>query len=119
MTKTGVLLTTALFLAAGAPALRAAGPGDDAQVKKGQEVYTAQKCSVCHQIAAKGNASNKLDGIGGKLTAEEIKGWIVDPVTAAKNAKPPSTKKPLMPTKYAKLPAADIDALVAYLGSLK
>ena len=30
-----------------------------------------------------------------------------------------STKKPPMPKKYDKLPAADIDALVAYMQSLK
>ncbi len=30
-----------------------------------------------------------------------------------------STKKPPMPKKYGKLPAADIDALVAYMQSLK
>ena len=115
MTKTGVLLTTALFLAAGTPALRAAG--DDAQVKKGEGVYTAQKCSVCHQVAGKGNKTNPLDGVGAKLSAADIKEWIVDPVAAAAKAK--STKKPPMPAKYKGLPAADIDALVAYLQSLK
>ena len=30
-----------------------------------------------------------------------------------------STKKPPMPNKYSKLPAADIDAMVAYMQSLK
>ena len=30
-----------------------------------------------------------------------------------------STKKPPMPAKYDKLPAADLDALVAYIQSLK
>jgi len=119
MIKASALLTTVLFTAA-MPALASAAPlGDEAQVKKGQEVYTAQKCSVCHQIAGKGNASNKLDGVGGKLSADQIKQWITDPVAAAAAAKPPSTKKPLMPTKYKSLPAADVDALVAYMQSLK
>ncbi len=115
MTKTGVLLTTALFVAAATPALRAAG--DEAQVKKGQEVYTAQKCSVCHAIAGKGNKTNPLDGVSAKLSADDIKQWIVDPVAAAAKAK--STKKPPMPAKYKALPAADLDALVAYIQSLK
>jgi hypothetical protein len=30
-----------------------------------------------------------------------------------------STKKPPMPAKYASLPAADLDALVAYMQTLK
>jgi mono/diheme cytochrome c family protein len=90
---------------------------DAAQVKKGQQVYTAQKCSICHGIAGKGSKSNPLDGVGTKLTAADIKSWIVTPVEAAAKAK--STKKPPMPAKYGKLPAADIDALVAYMQSLK
>ena len=90
---------------------------DAAQVKKGQEVYTAQKCSICHSVAGKGGKSSPLDGVGTKLTAADIKAWIVTPVEAATKAK--STKKPPMPAKYGKLPAADIDAMVAYMQSLK
>ena len=86
-------------------------------VEKGKTVYAAQKCSVCHAIAGKGKATSPLDGVGAKLSADDIKQWIVDPVAAA--AKHKSTKKPLMPAKYAKLPAADVDALVAYMQSLK
>jgi len=85
--------------------------------KKGLEVYTAQKCSVCHAIAGKGNKANPLDGVGTKLSADDIRSWIVTPIEAAAKAK--STKKPPMPAKYGKLAAADLDALVAYMQSLK
>lgn len=91
--------------------------GDEAQVKKGAEVYAAQKCSMCHSIAGKGNKMNPLDGVGAKLKAEELKAWIVDP--KGMTAKTKSTKKPPMPAKYDKLPPADIDAMVAYMQSLK
>jgi len=90
---------------------------DAAQVKKGEEVYTAQKCSVCHSIAGKGSKVSPLDGVGAKLSAEEIHAWIVTPTEAAARAK--STKKPPMPAKYGKLPQADLAALVAYMQSLK
>ena len=112
---TSVFLATALALAA---ALTIAKPaaGQDA-VKKGQDVYTAQKCQLCHAIAGKGNKNNSLDGIGAKLSADEIKQWITHPTEAAAKAK--STKKPPMPAKYGSLPAADIDGLVAYMQSLK
>ena len=86
-------------------------------VKKGEAVYTAQKCSLCHQIAGKGNKASPLDGVGGKLSADNIRQWITHPTEAAAKAK--STKKPPMPDRYAKLPPADIDALVAYMQSLK
>jgi mono/diheme cytochrome c family protein len=84
---------------------------------RGEQVYAAQKCSMCHQIAGKGNKLSPLDGIGKKLSAADTKEWIVAPDEAAKKAN--STKKPPMPKTYAKLPAADVDALVAYLQSLK
>ena len=65
----------------------------------------------------KGQQANPLDGVGGKLSADDIKTWITHPTEAAAKAK--STKKPPMPAKYGKLPAADVDALVAYMQSLK
>ena len=90
---------------------------DAALVKKGQEIYAAQKCSTCHSIAGKGGKQSPLDGVGKKLSAEDTKAWIVTPVEMTK--KTSSTKKPPMPNKWAKLPAADVDALVAYMQSLK
>ena len=89
---------------------------DAALVKKGQEVYAAQKCSVCHAIAGKGGKANPLDGVGAKLSADDIRAWLTDPVAMAKKAN--SQKKPPMP-KNAKLTPADVDALVAYMQSLK
>jgi mono/diheme cytochrome c family protein len=89
----------------------------DASVKKGQEVYAAQKCSVCHSVAGQGSKKNPLDGVGAKLSADDIRSWIVSPTEAAAKAK--STKKPPMPAKYSKLPAEQIDAMVAYMQSLK
>ena len=89
----------------------------DQDAAKGEEVYAAQKCSVCHSIAGKGNKTNPLDGVGAKLSADDIRKWIVSPVEMTKQTG--STKKPPMPAKYDKLPAADLDALVAYMQSLK
>jgi mono/diheme cytochrome c family protein len=112
------ILTTAAFAAALAMASPlAAAAQDDAKVKKGEQVYAAQKCQMCHAIAGKGNKQNPLDGVGKKLSADEIREWITHPKEAATKAK--STKKPPMPAKYDKLSAEDVDALVAYMQSLK
>ena len=89
----------------------------DAKVTKGAEVYTAQKCSICHSIAGKGNAKGALDDVGSKLTAAEIHDWIVKPTEMSTKAK--AERKPPMPAKYTSLPKDDLDALVAYLSSLK
>src|SRR3954465_13437130 len=109
----GGLFMTALTIGLVAGAPRAARAQDAAQVKHGEQVYTAQKCSVCHSIAGKGGKSSALDGVGAKLSAADIRSWIVTPKEMEK--KTSSTKKPPMPDRYSKLPAADIDAMVAYL----
>ena len=107
-----VLMVTAAFaVLAARPAM---AQGDAA---KGKAVYAAQKCTGCHAIAGAGNKSNPLDGVGSKLSAADIRAWIVTPTQMT--AKTKSTKKPPMPDRYSKLPAADIDSLVAYMASLK
>ena len=103
-------------LAVGVSVLPAAAQ-DAAMVEKGKALYAAQKCSMCHMIEGKGNKVSPLDGVGTKLTADQIREWIVAPKAATAKAK--STKKPLMPEKYSKLAPAEIDALVAYMQSLK
>jgi mono/diheme cytochrome c family protein len=108
----GVAMVSAVVLGTGT-----ASAQDDALIKKGQQVYAAQKCQMCHAIAGKGNKANPLDGVGKKLSADDIKKWITHPVEMTAQTK--STKKPPMPAKYASLPAADLDALVAYMVSLK
>jgi mono/diheme cytochrome c family protein len=116
MTRTQLMKGLALAIVMSCP-VNLAYAQDEAQIKKGQEVYTAQKCSVCHAVAGKGSKTNPLDGVGAKLSADDIRSWITHPKEAAAKAK--STKKPPMPDKYGKLPAADLDALVAYMQSLK
>jgi len=106
---------TSLFVITLAFSARTALAQGDA--KQGAKVYTAQKCQVCHSIAGKGSKANPLDGVGAKLSADETRQWIVNPTEMAAKAK--STKKPPMANKYASLPAADIDGLVAYMQSLK
>lgn len=81
----------------------------------GQKLYPTLNCKMCHSIAGKGGKI-KLDGVGTKLTAADIKQWIADPKAAAAKAK--STAKPPMPVN-AKVTPADVDNLVAYLQTLK
>jgi mono/diheme cytochrome c family protein len=100
------------FTPGAAPALA----GDDAQIKRGAEVYAAQKCQMCHAIAGKGNKLNPLDGVGKKLTADDIRQWIVAAPEMTEKTK--AARKPLM-RSYPKLSKDDLDALVAYLQSLK
>lgn len=82
---------------------------------KGEQVYAAQKCAICHSIAGKGNPKGSLDGVGSKLTPDEIRQWIVD--AKGMTAKAKATRKPEM--RHYDLPRDDVDALVAYLASLR
>ena len=88
----------------------------DALVQKGQQVYDAKKCSMCHSVAGKGNPKGSLDHVGAKWTADEIRQWIVNWKEMA--TKYQATRKPPM-TDFSKLPKGDVDALVAYLQTLK
>ena len=82
----------------------------------GMKVYAASKCSMCHSVAGKGNAKGVLDDVGAKLSADEIRQWLVDPEAMRVKAK--AERKPFMKS-YASMPKADIDGLVAYLQTLK
>ena len=96
---------------AAAPAWAGQGAAD-----KGAVVYGAQKCATCHALDGKGMAKGPLDGVGKKLTADEIRAWIVTPAEMTKKAN--ATRKPPM-RAYPSLPKEDLDALVAFLASKK
>jgi mono/diheme cytochrome c family protein len=81
----------------------------------GEKIYAEQKCAVCHSVAGKGNAKGPLDDVGSKLTADEIRAWIVD--AKGMTAKTKAPRKPEMRSYM--LPKEDVDGLVAYLSAMK
>lgn len=85
------------------------------KIEAGKKAYAAQKCATCHSIAGVGSKMAPLDGVGSKLTAAEIKTWITDPATPTAKL---ATKPKIAMKKYT-LPDAELDALVAYMSSLK
>ncbi len=96
--------------------LAASAAAQDAKVAAGAKLFEANKCSICHAVAGKGNAKHPLDGAGSRVSAEMVRMWLTDP----KGAEAKAGKKAMPPMKsFAALPPADIDALVAYVQSLK
>lgn len=92
-------------------------PAQDAKaIERGQAVFTEQKCSLCHAVAGKGNPKGLLDDIGSRLTADQIRQWLLTPKEQAEKEK--KTRQPAM-KPFTSLPKADLDALVAYLQTLK
>ena len=82
---------------------------------KGEKVYADQKCSLCHSVGDKGNKKGPLDGVASKYSADELRQWIVD--AKGMTAKTKATRKPDM--KNYTMPKDDVDALVAYMQTLK
>lgn len=116
VTVAGLLLVSGLAVsAAGRPEAPTPVPQDAAKIEAGKKVYDTQKCAACHMIAGKGAKLSVLDGVGAKLSAADIKMWIVEP--AKMEAK--LTTKPKIKMKAYKMADADLDALVAYLASIK
>ena len=89
---------------------------DAARIDKGKQVYAAQKCQVCHSVAGVGNKRGALDQVGSKLKEDEIRQWIV--AAPEMTAKTKAERKPPMKS-YAHLAKDEVDALVAYMMSLK
>ena len=107
MTRAAGVVVVAAVLACAGQFARAEG---DAKVDKGHEVFGAQHCAMCHSIEGKGNKNKPLDGVGSDLTPDQIRKWI----TAPKEMKADTKMK-----AYPNLPPEDLDALVAYISSLK
>ena len=79
-----------------------------------------KQCLACHSLEGKGNAKGPMEGLGAKLSADEIRQWLVDPkgMTAKANA----TRTPKMDALPNMLKFATPEALddvVAYVASLK
>ena len=104
-----VLAVGVLCLVAGAPAV-----AQDLKAK-GEKLFVDQKCTLCHSVAGKGNTKGPLDEVGSKDSAADIRAWISD--ANAMTAKTGATRKPAM--KQFTLDKDDVDALVAYLTTLK
>jgi mono/diheme cytochrome c family protein len=113
MTVKGLLAMAAALILGTAGS---AAAQDAKLVAKGQQLYASQKCTMCHSVGDKGNKKGPLDGVGDKLSAEEIRQWLINP--AEMTGKTKATRKPVM-SSYAKLSKEDIEALVAYMQSLK
>lgn len=103
-----------LLLGAGLAVARVAGAED--AVATGKRLYAENRCTMCHSVAGKGNPKGPQDSVGATLTPAELRKWLVEPKVMAAKAK--ATRKPPMPS-FETLKREDLDALVAYLATLK
>jgi mono/diheme cytochrome c family protein len=85
------------------------GVPPDPLAMRGRGVYQEQRCSACHSIAGEGSPRYPLDGVGSRLSEEEIRLWIVDPQQIR-----PRVRKPA----YDDLPEEQVAALVHFMATL-
>jgi hypothetical protein len=117
-----IALALVCSLVIGMAAATYAGIGDVAYaqsptVADGQALFAKHGCLKCHQVAGKGNKMFPLDKVGSKLTAAQFRLWLTKPAEMeAKLPKPPVLK---MSTQKYNFKTPEVDALVAYLQSLK
>ena len=83
-------------------------------VEAGKKLYTTYNCQKCHKIGDVGKLS-VLDGVASKLTAEEIRTWLVSPDEMTAKLK----KKPKVKMKKQEYKPGEVDAVMAYLLTLK
>jgi mono/diheme cytochrome c family protein len=91
---------------------------DARPVQAGQEVYARYECARCHMIAGKGHKLGKLDGVGSRLSATDMRRWLTVPVEMeATLDQVPKVK--MSSRKTLQLTDAEVTALVAYLMTLR
>jgi mono/diheme cytochrome c family protein len=98
----------------------AAAESADSKLERGQAVYeaSAPKCKTCHSVGGVGNPKGALEGAASKLKPEEVAAWLRTPKTMSEKTN--ATRRPLMPTYGPdKVSDADLEALIAYLMSLR
>jgi mono/diheme cytochrome c family protein len=111
MAKEGLVLMSALLLAA----TGAWAQADSALIAKGEKTFADKKCVLCHVINGKGGTVGPLargpdlSTMGGQRNAQWLKAFMKDPKAVNPNAK-------MMAFKGTE---EELEALVAYLGSLK
>jgi mono/diheme cytochrome c family protein len=90
------------------------------EIDAGRRVYDAHKCATCHMVAGKGNIRYPLDGVAAKLSATDLRRWLTD-TAEMEGALPrqPAVRMSEWMDANRKINDRDLDALVAYLRSLK
>ncbi len=105
--------------AAAAPSTSQAGGGADL-VARGKEVFTSAGCSGCHNITGAKTVGPVLGNVGNVASAETIRKKIVEPAAYMSEGFETEYNSHIMPATYgSQLSKEDLDALVAYLSSLK
>lgn len=91
-------------------------PVDPSRVALGQAVFERESCARCHSADGRGNPRSPLDGVGARHPPARLRDWV----TGSGSARDQLTRSTLRAKeRFAELPEEDLEALVAYLSSLR
>lgn len=76
----------------------------------------ADGCATCHSIGGEGNPRYRLDGCADRWDANALRAWVTGTGLAAELLSDGMRRRKSL---YANLPAANLEALVLYLATLK
>jgi mono/diheme cytochrome c family protein len=77
-------------------------------IEAGHRFFLAQGCDACHSIGGKGGAIKSLDGVGARLSRQQLISRVKAPSAGS-----------IMPALPANIPDAQVENLIAFLLSLK
>lgn len=89
---------------------------DPALVALGRTVFEEQACTRCHAAEGRGNPRLPLDGVGTRRAVSELPDWVTG-TGAAREELGRSTAR--VKGAFTQLPREELDAVVAYLSSLR
>lgn len=101
---------------AAAPAVVSPPSTRSADSIRGRVVFDSVGCARCHSAGGVGSPRYPLDGVGARRSEPELRAWILG-ADALADSLPPSALRTKQ--SYRAMKAADLDALVAFLKSLK
>lgn len=85
-------------------------PADEA----GARVFREQGCASCHALGGAGNPRHALDGVGARLSREELRAWTTGTGVTAEKLSPMVLRRK---QRYQELPDAELSALLDYLAA--
>jgi cytochrome c2 len=88
---------------------------DPKQIEAGKKLYDTYNCKKCHKIGGPSSKLHSLDGVATKTSADDIHKWLISPDEMTKKLK----KKPATKMKKQDFKPGEVEALMAYLATLK
>jgi len=86
-----------------------------AQIDRGRAVYQSLGCARCHSIAGTGSRRAPLDGVGARLSREELLAWAFGLDSVSDSLSPATLRQKVT---FRRIDPDDAAALSAYLSTL-